>query len=541
MPAANLPTANLPATNLPATSAHADHVLLSPRDSVIVALRDLEPGQSVQVGDRSIAVREFIPAGHKMAIRQIEADAPVFKFGWSIGLATCGIAPGSHVHSHNLSCNHTIDLEAISTEVPADLEPLGEFTFEGYQRAPSPSGRERVGTRNFLAIISNVNCSASVSKLIANRFDRAALAAFPNIDGVVSFRHGSGCAMAYEGSRHRMLTRVLGGMAKHPNIGGFLLVGLGCEQGTLDHLVRSQKLYQIESAGNNGSGDEDSVPVLSIQNSGGTRATVELGCELVANMLPRVNDVKRTTVSAANLMLATECGGSDGYSGITANPALGAAGDMLVACGGTVILSETSEIYGAEHLLTRRARSRAVAEKLLERIEWWKWYCNNYGEVLDNNPSVGNKAGGLTTITEKSLGAVSKGGTTALEGVYEYAEPIEQSGFVVMDSPGFDPASVTGMVAGGANLVAFTTGRGSCFGFKPTPSFKIASNSRLFARLPEDMDFNAGQVVEGRSVQEVGRDLFLRLLATASGEPTCSEKLDLGDEEFVPWQVGPVL
>ncbi len=516
-------------------------MLLSPRDSVVVALRNLEPGQTVQVGQRSIEVRQFIPAGHKMSVRQTAADEPVFKFGWSIGLATCPIAPGQHVHSHNLSCDHTIDLEAISTEVPDDLEPLNEFTFEGFRRAPSATGRERVGTRNYLAIISNVNCSASVSKLIANRFGREALAAFPNVDGVVSFRHGSGCAMAYDGSRHRMLSRVLGGMARHPNIGGFLLVGLGCEQGTLDHLVRSQKLYQIESAGGIHNSDEDSVPVLSIQNSGGTRATVEQGCEMVANMLPQVNDIRRTTAPASHLMLATECGGSDGYSGITANPALGAAGDMLVACGGTVILSETSEIYGAEHLLTRRARSREVAEKLLERIEWWKWYCGNYGEVLDNNPSVGNKAGGLTTITEKSLGAVSKGGTTALEGVYEYAEPIEQAGFVVMDSPGFDPASVTGMVASGANLVAFTTGRGSCFGFKPTPSFKIASNSKLFARLSEDMDFNAGQVVEGRSVQEVGRELFLRLLATASGEPTCSEQLDLGDEEFVPWQVGPVL
>lgn len=537
----NLPNSDLPNANLPNSSAYADHVLLSPRDSVIVALRNLEPGQPVQVGPRSIEVRQFIPAGHKMSIREIATDEPVFKFGWSIGLATCAIAPGCHVHSHNLSCDHTIDLEAISTEVPDDLEPLTEFTFEGFRRAASPTGRERVGTRNYLAIISNVNCSASVSKLIANRFGRDALAAFPNIDGVVSFRHGGGCAMAYDGSRHRMLSRVLGGIARHPNIGGFLLVGLGCEQGTLDHLVRSEKLYQIESVGGADNSDEDSVPVLSIQSSGGTRATVEQGCEIVASMLPRVNDIRRTTVSASHLMLATECGGSDGYSGITANPALGAAGDMLVACGGTVILSETSEIYGAEHLLTRRARSRAVAEKLLERIEWWKWYCGNYGEVLDNNPSVGNKAGGLTTITEKSLGAVSKGGTTALEGVYEYAEPIEQAGFVVMDSPGFDPASVTGMVASGANLVAFTTGRGSCFGFKPTPSFKIASNSSLFKRLPEDMDFNAGQVVEGRSVQEVGHELFLRLLATASGEATCSEKLDLGDEEFVPWQVGPVL
>ncbi len=519
----------------------SDHILLSPRDSVIVALQDLEPGTRLEVGQRTVAARQFIPAGHKMAIREIAAHAPVFKYGWPIGLASRAIEPGSHVHSHNLGCCHTIDLDAISTEVPDDLETLDEFTFEGFERTPSASGRSRVGTRNYLAIISNVNCSASVAKLIANRFDRAALAEFPNIDGVVSFRHGGGCAMAYEGSRHRMLSRVLGGIARHPNIGGFLLVGLGCEQGTLDHLVHSQKLYRIASAESDGSDDANAVPVLSMQNSGGTRATVEHGCEMVAGMLSRVNQVERTRVSASHLMLATECGGSDGYSGITANPALGVAADMLVACGGTVILSETSEIYGAEHLLTRRARSRTVAEKLLERIEWWKWYCNNYGEELDNNPSVGNKAGGLTTITEKSLGAVSKGGTTALEAVYEYAEPVEKRGLVVMDSPGFDPASVTGMVAGGANLVAFTTGRGSCFGFKPTPSFKIASNSRLFARLPDDMDFNAGQIVEGRTVKEVGHELFLRLLSTASGEMTCSEKLDLGDEEFVPWQVGPVL
>ncbi len=516
---------------------HAKFVLLNPRDSVIVALQDLEPGTDLVLADQSFAVREFIPAGHKMAIRTIAAELPVFKFGWAIGLATQAISEGQHVHSHNLRCDHTIDLDAIATEIPADVQPINEFTFDGYQRAGG-----KVGTRNYLAIISNVNCSASVAKLIANRFDSAALAPFENIDGVVSFRHGSGCAMAFEGSRHRMLTRVLGGMARHANIGGFLLVGLGCEQGTLDHLVRSQKLHQITAPGQLDADDDvDSVPVLSIQNSGGTRSTVEQGVQIVAEMLPRVNAVRRCTVAASNLMLATECGGSDGYSGITANPALGAASDLLVACGGTTILSETAEIYGAEHLLTRRARSRKVAEKLLERIEWWKWYCRNYGEELDSNPSVGNKAGGLTTITEKSLGAVSKGGTTTLEAVYEYAEPVEERGFVVMDSPGFDPASVTGMVAGGANLVAFTTGRGSCFGFKPTPSFKIASNSRLFARLPEDMDFNAGEVIEGRSVQEVGRDLFQRLLDTASGEPTCSERLGLGDEEFVPWQVGPVL
>lgn len=503
---------------------------------MVVALRELEPGTTLNVAGRPVTVRDPIPAGHKLAIREIAADSPVFKFGWSIGLSCSAIQPGQHVHSHNLRTDHTIDLEAISTEVPDDLEPLHQFTFEGYQR---PNGK--VGTRNYLAIISNVNCSASVAKMIASRFDAQALKPFANVDGVVSFRHGSGCAMAFEGSRHRMLTRVLGGMARHPNIGAFLLVGLGCEQGTLEHLVSSQQLHQIATPGRNASVDTESLPVLSIQNSGGTRATVELGCEMVAQMLPQLNSARRQTVSASQLVLATECGGSDGYSGITANPALGVASDLLVACGGTSILSETAEIYGAEHLLTRRARSRAVAEKLLERIEWWKWYCKIYGEELDSNPSVGNKAGGLTTITEKSLGAVSKGGSTALEAVYEYAEPVEQSGFVVMDSPGFDPASVTGMVAGGANLVAFTTGRGSCFGFKPAPSFKIASNSQLFARLPEDMDFDAGQILDGRSVQEIGRDLFERLLATASGQKTCSEQLGIGDEEFVPWQVGPVL
>lgn len=515
-----------------------DFVLLSPRDSVVVALRDLEKGEVLRLGETAVHVRKDVPAGHKFAIRDTASDSPVFKFGWSIGLATGDIVAGDHVHSHNLRCDHTVDLDAISTEIPADFASIGDVTFQGYQRSTG-----KVGTRNYLAVISNVNCSASVARMIASRFDEQALAAFDNIDGVISFRHSSGCAMAFEGSRHRMLTRVLGGMARHPNIGGYLLVGLGCEQGTLDHLVNSQKLHSIDFPGQAGAASPDScdVPVLSIQNSGGTRATVEQGVEIVARLLPQVNSIRRQTVPASHLVLATECGGSDGYSGITANPALGAAGDRLVACGGTVILSETSEIYGAEHLLTRRARTRAVAEKLLERIEWWKWYCKNYGEELDNNPSVGNKAGGLTTITEKSLGAVSKGGTSALEAVYEYAEPVDRAGFVVMDSPGFDPASVTGMVAGGANLVAFTTGRGSCFGFKPTPSFKIASNSRLFARLPEDMDFNAGRVLEGKTVQQVGLELFEQLLRTASGEPTCSERLGIGDEEFVPWQVGPVL
>ncbi len=510
-------------------------LLLSPLDTVVIALRPIDAGESVRVGSQQLTVNQNIPAGHKISIVKTELDQAVIKFGWSIGTATKSIHPGDHVHSHNLRCEHTIDLSAICTEIPESPPPL-DYTFQGFQRAAG-----KVGTRNYVAVISNVNCSASVAKMIARRFEGEALKAFPNVDGVIAFRHEGGCAMAYQGSRHTMLTRVLGGIARHPNIGGFLLVGLGCEQGTLDHLVESQRLHSISLPGDSNSGKSCSVPVLSMQSLGGTRLTVERGVEEVAKLLKMTSQAKRETVSASNLILGTNCGGSDGYSGITANPALGIASDLIVACGGTSILAETSEIYGAEQLLTRRARNPSVAHKLLERIEWWKKYCANYGEELDNNPSVGNKAGGLTTIAEKSLGAVAKGGSTALEAVFDYAEPVTQKGFVVMDTPGFDPASVTGIVAGGANLVAFTTGRGSCFGFKPTPSLKIASNSSLFNRMPEDMDFNAGTIVEGRSVAEVGRELFLKLLDVASGEKTCSENLGIGDEEFVPWLVGPVL
>lgn len=520
----------------PATGSPRSHLQLHPRDNVVVCLRQAQKGESLQVGSGEVLVQETIPPGHKVALESIGIGEPVYKFGYPIGKASANIRPGEHVHVHNLRTDHQIDLEAITTDIPEPFAPL-QHSFLGYRRSNG-----HVGTRNYVAVISNVNCSASVARMVAQQFGEQELRDFPNVDGVISFRHEAGCAMAWDGIRHRMLNDVLGGIARHPNIGGFLLVGLGCEQGTLDHLVSTQRLHQIQGIPSNPATPAENMPaVLSIQSSGGTRQTVARAVNMVREMLPRVNAAQRERVSAAHLTLALECGGSDGYSGITANPALGIASDLLVASGGTAILSETAEIFGAEHLLTRRARTREVAEKLLERIEWWRWYCANYGEEFDSNPSVGNKQGGLTTITEKSLGAVSKGGSAALEAVYEYAQPVDKKGFVVMDTPGFDPASVTGMVAGGANLVAFTTGRGSCFGFKPAPSFKIASNSALFERLPDDMDFNAGKILEGHSLEEVGHELFLQLLDTASGKPTCSERLGIGDEEFVPWLVGPVL
>lgn len=518
------------------TKSRSDVISLSFLDNVVVALKQLPKATVVTVNGHEIVVRDTIPPGHKMAIANIQSEQPILKFGWPIGLANRLIEPGQHVHSHNVRSDHTIDLEAISTQIPAAPEPLEGFSFDGFVR---PTGH--VGTRNYIAIISNVNCSASVSRMIAQRFDQANLRVkFPNVDGVIAFKHDGGCAMAFGGTRHQMLTKVLGGIARHPNIGGFLLVGLGCEQGTLGHLIEQQQLHQILLP-TKSSTAPSSLPVLSIQDLGGTRKTIEAGVEVVERLLPQVNQARRTKAPASHLVLGTNCGGSDGYSGITANPALGVAADRLVACGGTAILAETPEIYGAEHLLTRRARSRAVAERLLERIEWWKWYCSVFGEELDSNPSVGNKAGGLTTITEKSLGAVAKGGSTALEAVYEYADPVVAKGFVVMDTPGFDPASVTGLLAGGANLVAFTTGRGSCFGCKPAPSLKIASNSELFRRMPDDMDINAGLVIEGATVEEIGHQIFLKLLSVASGEQTLSERLGIGDDEFVPWTVGPVL
>ncbi|MCA9206711.1 MAG: altronate dehydratase [Planctomycetales bacterium] len=507
-------------------------IYLNAFDNICVAARNLEAGMQINVAGHEVRLTQPIRMGHKIAIVPIGRDEPVRKYGQIIGFATQAIQPGDHVHSHNVTVGDFVRDYASATETPPAPVPITDRVFQGFRR---PNGK--AGTRNYVAVISTVNCSASVSKYAAERFDASLLADYPNVDGVVAFKHGSGCAMQYGGSMHETLNRVMGGIARHPNIGAFLLIGLGCETGAMGYLLESQKLVQIDGAARS----PDQLPVLSMQDVGGTRKTVEAAVRKIAELLPRANDVRRESIPASEIILATECGGSDGNSGVTANPAVGVAADMLVAAGGTAILAETSEIFGAEHLLTRRAVSAAVAEKLIERIEWWKWYAGVYGVVLDNNPSPGNKDGGLTTIVEKSLGAVAKGGSTALVDVYHYAEPVTAKGFVVMDTPGFDPPSVTGMVAGGANVCVFTTGRGSCFGCKPTPSIKVATNSPMYHRLSDDMDINAGTVLEGYSVEQVGREIFDEVLAVASGKKTKSEQHGIGDEEFVPWLVGPVL
>jgi altronate hydrolase len=433
------------------------------------------------------------------------------------------------VHTHNVEFkaferDYAPGSDATATEMVPEAE---RATFQGIVRADG-----RVATRNYLGILTSVNCSATTAKLIADQFRRPGLLdPFPNVDGVVALTHGTGCGMAADGEGLAVLQRTLTGYAEHPNFAGFLMLGLGCEVNQISGVADEWNI-------------DPSTPVrtMTIQEQGGTAATVRAGIEALQAMLPAANDVSRTTVPASELVLGLNCGGSDAYSGITANPALGAAVDLLVRHGGTAVLGETPEIYGAEHLLTRRAVSREVADRLVERIRWWEKYtADNHGS-MDNNPSPGNKAGGLTTILEKSLGAVAKGGTTNLTAVYRYAEKVTDKGFTFMDTPGYDPVSVTGIVAGGATVMCFTTGRGSVLGCKPTPSVKLATNTEMYARMAEDMDLNCGVIADGAaSVQEVGRELFELILETASGRRTRSEELGFGQEEFVPWQLGAVM
>ena len=491
-------------------------------DNVLVALRKIAGGETV--GD--VTLTGDVPPGHKLASRPIAAGAPVVKYGQVIGQALGQIAPGDHVHVHNLGMSgHTEDYQHASTARP--LAPLEEtLTFEGYHR---PDGR--VGTRNYIGILTSVNCSGSVARFIAEAVDRDGLLdRFPNVDGVVPIAHATGCGMAASGEGYDALYRTLKGYARNPNFGAILLVGLGCEVMQVTDLV--------------GHGQITANPRFryrTIQQTGGTRATIAQGVEDVLALAEAANEDRRAPASAAHLVIGLQCGGSDGYSGITANPALGAASDTIVAAGGTTILSETPEIYGAEHLLTRRAVDRQVGEALVERVRWWEDYCAKNGGAMDNNPSPGNKRGGLTTILEKSLGAVAKGGTAPLAGVYRYAEPIASPGFVYMDSPGYDPCSVTGQVASGATLVVFTTGRGSVSGYKPSPCIKLASNSAMAARMSDDMDVDCGTILEGVSIADKGREIVAKILAVASGEESCSERLGFGGVEFVPWQIGATM
>lgn len=498
-------------------------ISLHPSDDVVIAREQIK-AQTILSGYNGLTASRDIPAAHKIAVKSVRSGAPVRRYGQIIGFATADIMPGDYVHTHNLAMSNFARDYAFG----ADVQPVGcvvqPRTFNGIRRADG-----RIATRNYIGVISTVNCSASVSKLVAQHFARpGALDAYPNVDGIVPITHSFGCCIDHHGEGIQQLRRTIGGYVKHVNFAGVVIIGLGCEANQMGAVLMAENV----SAG-------AMLHTLVMQEEGGTQKTVDAGIAAVNEMLLLANNVVREPLPISHLTLALQCGGSDGYSGITANPALGAAVDMLVQHGGTAILSETPEIYGAEHLLTRRAVSREVGDKLVDLIRWWEEYAEREKGSIDNNPTPGNKAGGLTTILEKSLGAVAKSGKTPLVDVYRYAEPVNKHGLVFMDAPGYDPMGATGQIAGGANLVVFTTGRGSCFGAKPAPSIKIATNSPMFHRMRDDMDINCGEIMEGTvSIEQKGLEIFEMVLRVASGDKSKSEALGIGNEEFVPWMIG---
>lgn len=508
---------------------------LNPVDDVAIVRVGLPVGTILTFNDEQTAdevpIKQFIPVGHKVALRAIAPGEPIRRYGQIIGFATQAVEPGEQVHSHNLSVGDFDRDYAFGVDVqPVVHVPESDRrTFLGYRRADG-----RVATRNYIAVIASVNCSAHTTYQIAHAFTPEMLAAYPNVDGVIALAHFSGCGISLGGQDYTILQRTLAGMAQHVNVGAYIIVGLGCEMNQIRDMIDNYNLR------NRVDGDQ-TPPNITIQEEGGIRKTVDAGVGAIKDLLPVVNQVERSPQPVSELNLALQCGGSDGWSGVTANPVVGLVADELVRQGGTAVLGETTEIYGAEHLLTRRAISREVGEKLVSQVRWWEQHTAKLGIEIDNNPTIGNKLGGLTTIYEKSLGAVAKGGSTPLMGVYDYAEPVTVRGFTFMNTPGYDPVSVTGQVAGGCNLVLFTTGRGSAFGFKPAPSIKIATNSAVYSKMTDDMDFDAGRVLDTGAMDAAAAELFDLVVAVASGEQSKSEAQNVGDFEFNPWNLGGTL
>jgi altronate hydrolase len=505
-------------------------IRLHPADNVVIARAPMAAATAIP--DERIVTVRAVPEGHKIAARAIPQGDPVRRYGQIIGFASRDIAAGEHVHLQNVALHEFAREYEFSTMAQPTAYVDPPATFQGIVRADG-----RVATRNYLAILSSVNCSATVSRAIADAFrphpisGEGLLSDFPHVDGVVALTHRTGCGQASEGEGIDVLRRTMGGFARHPNFAATFMVGLGCEANQIGRIVQTQGLKMART-----------MQGFTIQEMGGARKTIARGIDQIRELLPDANRVVRQPVPLSALVLALQCGGSDGYSGITANPALGAASDLIVRHGGTVVLSETPETYGAEQLLTRRAVSREVGEKLLALFDWWKDYTARNGGEMDNNPSPGNKLGGITTIVEKSLGAVAKAGTTSLVDVVRYAEPIRAKGFVFMDTPGYDPVSATGQVAGGANVICFTTGRGSVFGCVPAPSLKLATSTRLFTHMGDDMDLNCGGIADGdETIEACGRRIFDALVRVASGERTKSEAQGFGEAEFAPWQIGAVM
>ncbi len=503
---------------------------LASQDNVAIAKTPLRPGTVLvhdAAGDVRVPIRQFIPAGHKIALCDLAPDAPIYRYGQVIGFASAPIAAGDHVHTHNVTLRPVSRDSARVARLQQPVEDTPEAppqTFQGFKRE---SGH--VGTRNYIAVIATVNCSAHVCHAIAAHFTPERLQAFPNVDGAIPITHAFGCTDRVGSPNYKVLQRTLAGIARHPNVAGALLVGLGCEVNQAAELVANHAL------------DANRTAIMTIQESGGVRNTVAAGIAAVEGLLETANTFQRSQQPISELTVALQCGGSDSWSGVTANPVIGLVSDAIVRQGGTAVLAETPELYGAEHLLIDRAAQPEIGQAISAKIAWWHDYTSKFDLAIDNNPSTGNKAGGLTTIYEKSLGAVAKGGRSPLVAVYDYAEPITARGLVFMDTPGYDPVSVTGQVAGGCTIVLFSTGRGSVFGCAAAPSIKIATNTATFEHMHDDMDFNAGRVLNGESQHAVARDLLDLLVAVASGQPSASEAQGIGRHEFIPWMLGGVI
>lgn len=506
-------------SKLPTAENSAIH--LHPNDNVAIARVPLSPGQKLKIGHFEVTVRAAVPAGHKVALFEINSGEMLLRYGQMIGRAKGAIHSGDHIHTHNVAYEEIV----FEYEFPTGdhgLPPMPAVipSFMGYQRDDG-----RVGTRNYIAVVAASNCAAHTAETIAESYRDFK---FPEgVDGVVAFPHGDGCGQTL-GPDTDQLRRTLSGVLDHPNVSSAIILGLGCEVNQIDHYLGKGTARSARLIG------------MTLQDMGGTRATVEASRKAIAGFIDRAAAEKRTETSASKIVLGLNCGGSDSFSGITANPALGYTSDLLAEIHATAVLAETTEIIGAEHLLVKRARNRAVGEKLLAMVKQYKTYLNRFGGSFDDNPSPGNKEGGLTNILEKSLGAAAKAGTAQLNEVVDYAERIHGPGFVFMNTPGYDPASLTGLAAGGCNMIAFTTGRGSAIGFPTIPVIKIATNSATYKRMRDNMDINAGRIAEGEAtVRQVGQEIFDMVLRVASGERTCAERL--GHKEFVPWRIGPMM
>jgi altronate hydrolase len=496
---------------------------LHPTDNVAIARVQISAGQRLEINGSSILTVDPIPAGHKVALKPIGAGEHIVRYGQLMGRASRAIAPGQHVHTHNVSFEELeFAYEFPETDTAVPNPPGNTPMFLGYRRQDG-----RVGTRNHIAVVAASNCAAHTAELIAMSYEGETLP--PNVDGIVAFPHGEGCGHTI-GPDTEQLQRTLGGVLDHPNVSSAIILGLGCEVNQIDHYLGTSSQRP----------DTSRLVGLTLQSSGGTRATVQAARREIARMIEQAAAEERVETPITKIVLGLNCGGSDSFSGITANPALGVCSDRLAEFGGAAVLAETTEIFGAEHLLVRRARNRQVAIRLIDFVKGYKQYLNRFGGSFDDNPSPGNKAGGLTNILEKSLGAIAKAGTSPLTEVVDYAERIAGRGFVFMNTPGYDPVSLTGLAAGGVNVIAFTTGRGSAIGFPTIPVIKIASNSATYTRMRDNMDINAGRIADGEAtVADVGSEIFDFVMRVASGERTLSERL--GHKEFAPWRIGPVL